>query len=501
MAESKALDGAFATERRQKLDKLREAGIDPYPAAAWHRSHTVGAVVDDPAGLEASGEPVRLCGRLTARRKMGKAGFADLLDQGQRIQLYFNRAELPEEVWAVWSGLDIGDFVGVEGPLFRTRTGELSLDVKTCTLLGKASQLLPIGKTSATGTHEALADAGKLARMRHVNLIAEPDLRDRIIARARVLREIRRYFDEAGFIEVETPVLGMHYGGAAAEPFTTHLKAQDRDMFLRISPECALKRALCGGLERIYEIGRNFRNEGIDASHNPEFTMMEWYQAYSDYREQMTHFETLIPRLAEIVTGSTTVSFRGRDLDLAAPWRRLPVLDAVQEATGLDMRTVPVEDLAKVYGEHHPEGAEAVPDHATWGDGVMGLFEALVEPKLWEPTFVMDHPLDVSPLTKVHRDDPRLVERFEPIIAGMEVGNAYSELNDPWEQYKRLKEQSEGREENYDLDLDFVLAMCHGMPQAGGSGLGIDRLVMLLTDAPTIREVMLFPMSGTARKE
>ncbi len=485
-------DTGYSAERLRKTEALRALGVDPYPAAAFHPTITVAAVHANADALQ--GQSLRLAGRLTGRRDMGKVTFADLLDQGSRLQLFLRRPDLSALDAQALDLLDLGDFLGVEGPLFRTRSGEVTLQVTHLSVLAKASEPIPLGKTSEQGVHEALADPGKLARQRHVALAADPATRQRFVQRHRILREIRRYFDEEGFVEVETPILGNAYSGAAARPFRTDVNALDSEMFLRISPECNLKRVLCGGIDKVYEIGRNFRNEGIDATHNPEFTMMEWYEAYSDYLHQMQRFETLVPRLAEAVRGTTRLTFRGRSLDLAAPWRRLPVIDALREEIGLDLLQVEAADMAGVLDRCHPQGRAAVPTAATWGDGVMALFEALIEPKLWEPTFVMDHPLDVSPLTKRHRGQPRLVERFEPMIGGMEIGNAYSELNDPWEQYQRLAGQQAGRDEVYDLDTDFLAAMAHGMPQAGGSGLGIDRIVMLLTEAPSIRDVMLFPL-------
>lgn len=484
----------YARERARKVAELRALGVDPFPPAAFHPGTAVATIQADPERWIADGSLIRIAGRLVGRRDMGKVTFADMLDQGSRIQLFIRRPDMDDLETKVLDLLDLGDFVGCDGTVFRTRAGEVTVAVSKLTVLAKAAQSIPIGKASAGGIHDALADSGKIARQRHVALNADPTVRRRFVDRASILREIRRYFEEEGFLEVETPTLGTAYGGAAARPFTTHVNSLDTDLYLRISPECNLKRILCGGIDKVFEIGRNFRNEGIDASHNPEFCMMEWYEAYSDYRHQMERFETLIPRLADVVNGSTRVIFRGRPLDLAAPWRRMPVIDALREEISTDLLEVEAADMPRVVAMFHPAGNEALAVGASWGDGVMALFESLIEPRLWEPTFVMDHPLDISPLTKQHRANGRLVERFEPMIGGMEIGNAYSELNDPWEQFARLAGQQKGREENYDLDADFLDAIAHGMPQAGGSGLGIDRIVMILTGAQSIRDVMLFPL-------
>ncbi len=489
-----------ADDRRRKTLEILALGVDPFTAAAFRPAQSVGDIIAGQAAWLDSDIIVTVAGRIAAWRDMGRTIFGDLLDGTDRIQLMFVRATMTETLWSVLGLLDLGDFIGVRARVVRTRVGELTLSVVDLVVLGKAATSLPLGKTSDAGQHSAPSDVGLLSRQRHVALYADGELRGRIVKRARIIREVRRYFEDEDFIEVETPVLGAAYGGAAARPFTTRSNALGQDLYLRISPECALKRALCGGLNRVFEIGKNFRNEGIDASHNPEFTMIEWYEAWSDYFHQMSRFEELVPRIAEAVNGSTRIVYKGREINLDAPWQRLPVLDALREETGRDLREVEVGDFSKLFRTLHPGGSDAFKSEMTWGDAVMELFEARVEPRLWNPTFVMDHPLDVSPLTKRHRSDPRLVERFEPMVAGMEIGNSYSELNDPWEQYARLVEQQSDRENTYDIDEEFVSAMMHGMPQAGGSGLGIDRLVMLLTGATTIRQVVLFPMQGITKR-
>jgi lysyl-tRNA synthetase class 2 len=485
----------IARERYRKVEQLRGLGINPYPAAAFRTDTRVAEIRRAPENYLDAAKPVTISGRLTAVRDMGRTVFADLFDQGERIQLYFRANALPELAWQVLSLLDIGDHVGISGTIIRTRAGELTVHVSALAVLSKAAHPMPIGKVDSEGdAHSGLANVGALSRHRHVALMTDKALRERIQARPRALRVIRDTFDEWGFTEVETPILGNAYGGAAARPFVSRVHATKSLAFLRISLENDLKRAFCGELGPIYEIGHNFRNEGIDASHNPEFSMMEWYEPNSDYLHQMERFEELIPRVAEAVAGSSRITYQGRTIDLSAPWKRLPVLNALEERLGRDLRSVPTEDLPRIFEAACPGSLMSVRRDATWGESVMAMFEQLIEPGIWEPTFVTDYPVDVSPLTKRHRDDPSLVERFEPFIAGMEIGNSYSELNDPWEQYERLLAQQDGREDAYDIDEDFLVAIAHGMQQAGGSGLGIDRLIMLLTDARSIRDIILFPM-------
>ena len=478
----------LVAERLRKREELIRGGTDPYPAAAFAPSHSL-------AGARECGAParVRVAGRVVARRRMGRAVFLDLLEDGARLQLFLRRSGLGEEAWKTADLLDLGDFVGVEGELFHTRSGELSVMVERLVALGKASHPVPLPKRKGERVFDAIGDRHRRYSRRHVDLLSNPASRGIFEKRSRIVRGIRRYLDEEGFLEVETPILGRSYGGAAARPFATRLHSLDQDMVLRISPECSLKRLLCGGIGKVYELGKNFRNEGIDSSHNPEFTMVEWYEAWSDYLEQTARFETLVARLCEELHGTTRIAWRGRALDLTPPWRRLPMLAALREEAGIDLDAAGLEDLPALFARHHPEGAAALPSPLTWGGAVAALFEALVEPRLWGPVFVMDHPMETSPLAKRHRDDARLVERFEPIVAGMEVGNAYSELNDPVEQYERLARQQVAREEAYDLDEAFLAAVADGMPPAGGTGLGVDRIVMILTGAESIRDVVFFP--------
>lgn len=480
----------------RRIRQLRELGIDPYPAAAYHPTHSAAEVQNAPETLMVSSEPVKVAGRIFARRDMGKATFLDLLDESYKVQVYFRQPALEPLIWNALHLLDIGDIIGVKGRVFRTRTGEVTINVADMTVLCKATHPIPLPKRSADLTYHAITDKGTLYRQRHVDLLSNAASREIFLKRTQIIRGIRRYLDGEGFIEVETPILGHAYSGAAARPFGTKLHALNQDMFLRISPECALKRLLCGGFNRVYEIGKNFRNEGIDASHNPEFTMLEFYESGSDYLHQMIRFETLVASLSEEINGSTHIRFRGRTLDLTPPWRRLPILDGLREVAGLDLARASAEEMPDIFRLHHPHGAKALPDPLTWGIAVAELFEALVEPHLWEPVLVMDHPIEISPLTKRHRSDPRLVERFEPMIGGMEVGNSYSELNDPVEQYERLVSQRVSRAKTYDLDQEFLQAIAHGMPQAGGTGLGVNRIVMILTGAESIRDVVFFPFTS-----
>jgi lysyl-tRNA synthetase class 2 len=488
--------GTFVTERLRKIQALRDLGVDPYPQQAYSPTHTIPQVLADADRLIETEGPARVAGRIVACRSMGKVIFIDLLDGGEKLQIFVYQSDLLPSAWEAVTLLDLGDFLGVEGPLFRTRSGQLSVRSRSLTVLAKATHPIPLPKQRGDQLHAAVTRREVLHCHRHIDTIANRGSREVFVKRTAILRGVRHYLDAEGFLEVETPILGAAYGGASARPFLTHGNALDEAMFLRISPECSLKRWLVAGFNRVYELGKNFRNEGIDASHNPEFTMVEWYEAYSDYLEQMTRFETLVAGLCEQVNRTTRIAYRGRPLDLTPPWRRLPMIEAIGEYAGLDMGSTTVNDMPEVFRRHHPGGLDALPQPLTWGAAVTELFEALVEPHLWDPVFVMDHPLEISPLTKAHRRDPRLVERFEPMIAGMEVGNSYTELNDPVEQYQRLTAQQMSREQAYDMDYEFLLAMAHGMPPAGGTGLGVDRIVMILTGAASIRDVIFLPLTS-----
>jgi len=477
--------------RRLHIAELRASGIEPYPAEGWHPSHDLAAVVIEAESFRESGETIRLAGRIMAQRNMGKVVFLDLVDRGVRLQLYLSESVADKASWRSVQSLDLGDFVGVEGHIFTTQRGERSLKLERFEILGKPLRSIPMGKRDKSGVRrQALADTGQLLRNRHIELLVNPKLVERIVQRDLILRELRAYFHDAGFVEIETPILGRAYSGAAATPFVTHSKALETDLYLRVSPECGLKQALCGGITKVFEIGRNFRNEGIDHSHNPEFTAVEWYEAWSDYRDQMTRFENLVARLARTVSDTGIVRFRGRDIDFTPPWPRQCMGELVAEHIGVGADAMTQERMAAFWLEQKLP----LPAPATWGGLVVGLFEERVQHTLVGPTFIIDHPIEGSPLTKRHRKDPRLVERFEPYVMGLEIGNAYSELNDPEEQRARLIAQDNGRDDPYGVDEQFIKAIEDGMPQAGGAGLGIDRIVMMLTGGERLSDVLLFPM-------
>jgi lysyl-tRNA synthetase, class II len=486
-------DTASANEvatRRARIQALRDMGIDPYPAAAFKSSMGIREALLSADSFIEEQVSLRFAGRVLGFRRFSAAVFVDLVHDDARLQLYISREHADPQTMRILDFIDLGDFIGVEGTMFVTKRGEKSLRVTTLQILGKSLQPLPVGKRTAAGTiHQALGDQGRLLRERHVALIADRELRQRILGRSKILRAIRHYFESEGFVEVETPILSGSYGGAAATPFVTSSKALGTDFFLRVSPECSLKRALCGGIPKVFEIGKNFRNEGIDHSHSPEFTAIEWYEAFTDYTDQMSRFENLVAGLALELNGSHFVRFRGRTLDFAPPWPRIRVIDAV--ACALD---VPPSQLTDDRVRHEYRRIAPDAEICGWGEMLMALFEKLAEPEIMGPAFVIDHPAEISPLTKRHRLDPRLVERFEPFVAGMEIGNAYSELNDPVEQRQRLEHQDLSREDPYGVDEDFLRAIEHGMPQAGGAGLGIDRIVMILTNAERLSDVLLFPM-------
>jgi len=476
-------------QRLEKLTALRAAGVEPYPAR-FSCTHSVAQALHVFTSSEGSAESpvVRTAGRIMSIRVMGKASFAHIMDGSGRIQIYLRQDEVGEQAYEFFLKMfDLGDFIGVEGPLFRTRTGEITIRVQSFQMLAKALRPLP-------EKWHGLTDVELRYRQRYLDLLANERVRRTFITRTRIVSAIRRFLDERGFLEVETPILQPIYGGAAARPFVTHHNALDCDFYLRISDELYLKRLIIGGLERVYEIGRDFRNEGISTKHNPEFTQIEVYQAYADYHEMMRLTEELWSTVAREVLGTTTITYQGHEINLTPPWRRWPMREAIQEATGIDIAVhTDLESLRRQIKERRLE-LDVKP---TWGKQIEELFKEYVEPNLIQPTFILDYPLDISPLAKKKPDAPGLVERFEFFIGGLECGNAFSELNDPLEQRERFEMQwqqlQEGDAEAHPMDEDWIRAMEYGMPPTGGLGFGIDRMTMLFTDNPSIREVILFP--------
>jgi lysyl-tRNA synthetase, class II len=474
-------------DRREKLERLREAGIDPFPHGFDEREE-IAEVRAAHEGLEAGLETDsrhRVAGRIVARRGHGKACFLDVRDGSGRIQLHAREDLLGEEAYELLVHLDLGDFVGVEGTAMATRRGgELSLTIDHWRLLAKSLRPPP-------GKFHGLEDVETRYRRRELDLLANEQSRRVFAIRARTISETRRWLDEHGFVEVETPVLQPLYGGALARPFVTHHNALDRDFYLRIATELYLKRLVVGGIDRVYELGKDFRNEGVSHKHNPEFTMLEWYQAYADYEQTAHDLELLVAEVAERVLGTTRVERDGVEIELAPPWRRLTLREAIRERAGIDVAEHPTrEALAAAMGSE-PDPAEG------WGKLVDGLLSKSVEPELIQPTFVVDYPVELSPFAKAHRSEQGLVERWEAFVGGVEIANSFSELNDPDEQRRRFEQQAaelaRGDEEAQPFDEAFVEALEHGMPPTGGVGLGLDRLVMMMTGARRLREVILFP--------
>ena len=478
--------------RRDKLSALQEAGKDPFLVTRYNVTHHSSDISDNYDELE--GKEVSVAGRMMAKRIMGKAAFTHILDLKGRIQAYVSKDSLGEEGYAAFKKLDIGDIVGVVGKVFKTKTGEISIHADKVELLSKSLKPLP-------EKFHGLTDTDTRYRQRYVDLIVNEGVRDTFIKRSKIITEIRKFLDNEGFIEVETPMLVQNAGGAAARPFNTHYNALNEDVKLRISLELYLKRLIVGGLEKVYEIGRVFRNEGIDTRHNPEFTLMELYQAFTDYHGMMDLTERLFRYLAMEVCKTTTIPYAESMIDLGQPFKRITMIDAVKEYANVDFNQINTDEEAKaVAKEHHVEFEER---HKR-GDIISLFFEEFAEKHLIQPTFVMDHPIEVSPLTKKKPEDERLVERFELFIYGREMANAYSELNDPIDQRERFRAQEEafaaGDEEANHTDEDFLNSLEIGMPPTGGIGYGIDRLVMLFTNSPSIRDVLLFPTMKTLDK-
>jgi len=487
---------AIEAQRRQKLEALRQLGIDVYPPR-FERTHTIGEAVaqfgpQSAPELESTSPAVRVAGRIVSLRAHGKTGFAHLSDGSARLQVYVRQDAVTPLSFQIYEQLDLGDFVGVRGTMFRTRTGELTVKVEEVYFLAKA--LLPPPEK-----WHGLADVELRYRQRYLDLMANPEVREVFLTRSRLVREIRSFFDARGYVEVETPMLQPIAGGAVARPFKTFHNALGMELYLRIAPELYLKRLTVGGLEKVYEINRVFRNEGISTKHNPEFTMLEFYEAYSDFQAMMDLTEELLSDLVSKIKGGDELSYGGQRIRFARPFRRMTMLEAVRGALAerdLGVSVSELRDAARLGTILSGLGGH-VDSRAPWGRLLAELFEEVVEPKLVQPTFIYDYPIHVSPLSKRKPDDPELVERFELIVAGMECANGFSELNDPEDQRARFEQQLGERErgdlEAHVMDEDYLRALGHGLPPTGGEGIGIDRLAMLFTDSHSIREVILFP--------
>ena len=480
--------GELLKIRRDKLTALQEAGQDPFQITKFEKKNNTQEIRDNFEAMEE--QPVKIAGRLMSKRVMGKVTFCDLQDREGRIQLYVRRDEVGEEPYKAFKKYDIGDIVGVDGVVFRTQRGEISVRAKEVTLLSKS--LLPLPEKFHGLTNQELR-----YRQRYVDLIMNPEVRKTFEVRSKFIQYLRRFLDNRGYIEVETPVLNTISGGASARPFITHHNTLDIDMYLRIATELNLKRLIVGGMEKVYEVGRIFRNEGMDPKHNPEFTTVELYEAYADFNDMMDLFEDLLSGAAQELLGTTEVTWMGEEISLKKGWPRMTMAEAVEKYVGIDFMAIEGDDeaavaAAKAHGVEIPEGKEK-----TWGNALYECFDQKVEEKLIQPTFITMHPVDVSPLAKRSPKDPRLTERFELFICHSEMGNAFSELNDPIDQRQRFLKQVElregGDEEAGMMDEDFITALSYGMPPTGGLGIGIDRCVMLLTGASTIRDVILFP--------
>ena len=479
--------------RREKLTALQEAGKDPFRITKFDVTHHSTDIKDNFEELE--GKKVTVAGRIMSKRVMGKASFCNVQDLKGNIQSYVARDSIGEESYADFKKYDVGDIVGISGEVFKTKTEEISIHAESVTLLSKSLQILP-------EKYHGLTNTDIRYRQRYTDLIMNEEVKETFVKRSQIISSIRRFLDDQGFMEVETPMLVSNAGGAAARPFESHYNALDEDVKLRISLELYLKRLIVGGLERVYEIGRVFRNEGLDTRHNPEFTLMELYQAYTDYNGMMDLTENMFRHVAKEVCGTATVPYGEYMIDLGKPFERMTMIEAVKKYTGIDFDEVPDTEAAKKLADEKEVHYE---DRHTKGDILNLFFEEFVEENLIQPTFIMDHPVEISPLTKRKPDKPDYVERFELFITAREMCNAYSELNDPIDQRERFKAQeaalAAGDEEANTTDEDFLNALEIGMPPTGGIGYGIDRLVMLLTNAPAIRDVLLFPTMKTLGKE
>jgi lysyl-tRNA synthetase class 2 len=469
--------------RRAKLDEMYKQGINPY-GERFERTHLAREIIENFDQLAET--ETRIAGRIMSFRTHGKASFADLADLSGRIQLYVRVDQLGEAKYEQFCKLDIGDIIAVRGRIFRTRRGEISVEVHDFLMMAKSLRPLP-------DKWHGLKDVEIRYRQRYLDLIVNPDVREVFATRSRVIHALRSFLLEQGFLEVETPMLNVIAGGATARPFVTHHNVLDMDLYLRIAPELYLKRLLVGGFEKVFEIGKNFRNEGVSTKHNPEFTGVEVYQAYADAADMMKLTEELVAHVAREVVGSTDVQFGDYAISLAPPWPRLPMLEAVKQYAGVDLSGIDDAQARKLAKD---QGLEVAPD-ASYGQVLEEFFDTYVEPNLIQPIFITDYPVEISPLAKRKKDNPQLTERFEPFVVTWEIGNGFSELNDPIDQLERFRKQVEkresGDEEAHMMDEDFITALEHGMPPAGGLGIGIDRLVMLLTNSRSIRDVILFP--------
>ncbi len=471
--------------RRLKLLELQQNQKDPFKIIKYTVTHNSKEIIDNFDSME--GAQVSIAGRLMSKRGMGKASFCDLQDREGKIQLYVKIDDVGAEVYEDFKKFDIGDIAGVEGTVFKTHKGEISIKTEKIVLLAKSLQPLP-------EKWHGLKDVDLRYRQRYVDLIINPEVKKTFVIRSKIIKGIRRFLDDRGFLEVDTPILNTIQGGATAKPFVTHHNTLDMDLFLRIAPELYLKRLIVGGLEKVYEMGRMFRNEGMSIKHNPEFTMMEVYEAYNDYKGMMELTENLISTVAQEVLGTTKVMYQGQEIDLTAPWNRMTMREAVLKHSGVDFDLIGTDEEAR-------EAARAkklhVDNKLSKGEVMSLMFEELAEEHLIQPTFIMDYPVEISPLTKRKPDRPELTERFELFITGREMANAYSELNDPLDQKERFMQQVSKRESGDDeasmMDDDYVNALEYGMPPTGGLGIGVDRLIMLLTDSYSIRDILLFP--------
>ena len=472
--------------RRDKLAELQEQGKNPFEITKFNRTNTAGEIKANYEAFEQ--KDVTVAGRIIAKRIMGKASFCTIQDSDEKIQSYVSINDLGEESYKAFKTFDIGDIIGITGFVFKTRTEEISVHAKEVTLLTKSLRPLP-------EKFHGLKDMDLRYRQRYVDLIMNPEVKETFILRSKIIKEIRKFMDEHGYMEVETPMLTTVATGDAARPFITHHNTLDLQMYLRIAPELNLKRLIVGGFDKVFEIGKNFRNEGMDIKHNPEFTNMEFYSAYEDYNDMMNIAEQLISTVAQNVLGTTNITYQGQEINLAPGWKKITMIDAIKEVTGVDFNTINTDEEAQALAKE--KGVEYEEIKNTRGHIINEFFETFVEETLIQPTFIMDYPVEVSPLTKRKKEDPRLVERFELFIGGREYGNAYSELNDPIDQYERFLKQVEakekGDEEAGGMDEDFVNALEIGLPPTGGTGIGLDRLIMLLTDSASIRDVLFFP--------